>query len=103
MNRGASQPDRFVDFLFGEFGDVERHEADRKQALVTVAEVGDRAVMRARASVEDLGRRANLIELAPEMRDREGGEDQLGVEAEQIEGAAAFVGIESAERFPSLA
>ena len=103
MNRGASQSDRLVDFLFGELGNVERHEADREQPLVAAAEVRDGAIVRARAAVKDFGRRANLVELAPEMRDRESGEDQLRAEAEQIERAPPLVGIECAERFPSLA
>ena len=103
MNRGASQLDRFVDFFLCEFGNVKRHEADCEQAFVTAAEIRDRAVVRARAAIENLGRRANLVELAPEMRDCESGEDQLRSEAEQVERALALVGIESAERFPSLA
>src|SRR5579864_5293912 len=103
MNRGASECNRFVDFLFRKLGDIERHEADCEQALVTTAEVGDRAIMCASSAVENLRRRTDLVELAPEMGDRESGEDQLRVEAEQVECAAALVGIESAERFPSFA
>src|SRR4029077_2599637 len=72
-------------------------------ALVATAEVRDRVIVRASSAVENFGRRADLIELAPEMGDRESGEDQLRVEAEQVECAAALVGIESAERFPSFA
>ena len=102
MNRGASQFDRLVDFLLGQLGNVERHEAHREQPFITAAEIGNRAVVCARAAVQDLGRRSNLVELAPEMRDCESGEHQLRSEAEQVERAPAFVGIESAERFPSL-
>ncbi len=103
VNRGASQFDSLVDFLLGQLGNVERHEAYREQPLVTTAEIGNRAVMRTRAAVQDFGRRANLVELAPEMRDCESGEHQLRSEAKQIECAPTLVGIESAKRFPSLA
>ncbi len=103
MNRGASQFDRLVDFLLRQLRDVERHEADREQPLVTAAEVRDRAIVRASAAVQNLGRRSNLVELAPEMRDRKRREDQLRSEAEQVERTPPLVRIESAERFPSLA
>ncbi len=102
MNRGASQFDRLVDFLLGKLRDVERHKADREQPLVTAAEVGDCAIVRPRAAVKNFGCRSNLFELAPEMRDRKRREDQLRAEAEQVERAPAFVGVESTERLPSL-
>jgi len=94
---------RLVDFFFRELWNVERHEAYCEQALIATAEIGNRAIVRAGSAVKNLGRRAHLVELTPEMGDRERGENQLRIEAEQIECASALVGIESTERFPSFA
>ena len=67
------------------------------------AEVGDSAVVRAATAVKNLGIEESLDpESTPELPQRAAGEDQLTVEAEQVEGAAAFGRIEAAQRMMVL-
>ena len=74
----------------------ERDEPDREQPVVGGAELRHGAVLRRAAGVEAVG-------VAPgEHRGGERREHELALEAEQVEGATALVGIERAERVPAL-
>ena len=79
-----------------EFGIGERHVPDGDQPRVVVAEVDHRAVVRAGPAVQQLD------VVARELHRRERAEHELRVEAEEVERAAAFAGIERAECAPTF-
>ena len=95
-DRAAAEPHRLFGFRDGACGISPGDHCDGNEARVAGAEVGHGAVVRARAAVEQ------LVVGAGELRRREGAEDELPVDAEEIERAAAFRGIEGAERRPAL-
>lgn len=73
-----------------------RDEAHRDESLVVRAEVRHRAVVRPRAAVEEI----RIV--AGELAGGEGAEDELPVDAEEIDGAAALNRIKRTECRPPL-
>jgi hypothetical protein len=93
----APEGDRLVGRGGGAFGDVERDEADGDQPVVIAAEVGDGAVVRGGAAVQE------VRVAVEELRRRERAEHELPFEAEEVEGVAALGRIERAQRTPTFA
>ena len=84
QDRAAAHRDRFLGRLTRELGIGEGDEADGDQPAVLAAELDHRAVVRTRAAVEQF----EVVRL--ELGRRERAEHELRLEAEQVEGAAAF-------------
>jgi hypothetical protein len=78
-----------------------RQESDRDQPPIVLAEIRNGAVHRARATIQQIEVILDLIEGASELRQRNRNENQLPVEAEQIERARPFDRIEGAQRRPA--
>ncbi len=98
----TTKANRFFDFALGAFGDVERDEADRQQALIMRTEIDHRAIERAGSAVEQVGIVLLLGERAPELPRRDRGEHELTIEAEHIERAGPFGRIGRAVGVPAL-